>query len=117
MGIFPQISKISRYFGVTNNPSVVARLDIGRPFTLIGTHLIPPIGKAYFDYRNQQFADLSQFVSTRKEPVMILGDLNMTSCSPFFQDFLDKTGFFDSRKRLWYPTVLANKQPYSLGSY
>ncbi len=88
-----------RNMGNADFPSVVARFEIdGQPLTVIGTHLYSPTGRTYLGYRNHQLAELAQVVSSQKGLVMVLGDLNTTSWSPFFRDLLRKTGLRDSRK-------------------
>ncbi len=87
------------YLGGADVPSVVARLRIdGRPLTVIGTHPLPPVGRNYSRYRNEQLAELAQFVSSREGPVVVLADLNMTSWSPYFRRLLRTSGLRDSRK-------------------
>lgn len=88
-----------RNIGEPDAPSVVARFEIdGQPLTVIGAHPLSPRGRAYSEYRNHQLADLAQVVSLQEGSVMVLGDLNTTSWSPFFRDLLRKTGLRDSRK-------------------
>lgn len=87
-----------RHIGNAGVPSVVARFEIGgQSLTVIGTHPLPPMGRAYSEYRNRQLTELAQVVDSQKGLVMVLGDLNITSWSPFFRDLLRKTGLRDSR--------------------
>ncbi|MFQ5658403.1 MAG: endonuclease/exonuclease/phosphatase family protein, partial [Candidatus Methylomirabilales bacterium] len=79
-------------------PSVIARFEIdGQPLTVIGIHAHSPVSQTHWRYRNSELADLTQVASSQKGHVMILGDLNTTSWSPFFRDLLRKTGLRDSR--------------------
>ncbi|MFQ5801556.1 MAG: endonuclease/exonuclease/phosphatase family protein [Candidatus Methylomirabilales bacterium] len=87
-----------RRIGRAGVPSVVAQFDIdGQSVTVIGTHPLPPVGRAYAAHRNQQLAELAHLVGSQKGAVMVLGDLNTTSWSPFFGDLIRKTGLRDSR--------------------
>jgi len=87
-----------RSIGHRNIPSVVVRFGIeGQHLTIIGTHVQSPWGRMYSEYRNHELGELAQLVSSQKDPVLLLGDLNTTSWSPFFQDLLRKTGLRDSR--------------------
>ncbi len=80
-------------------PSVIARFAIdGQKLTLIGTHPRPPTSWTRAKSRNHQLAELAEFVSARQEPVILLGDLNVTPWSPFFRDLLRSTGLRDSRE-------------------
>ena len=87
-----------KLIGKVGNPSVTARFNIdGQRFTLIVTHPDSPVSKARAKNRNQQIAALGQLISSRQGTTIVLGDLNMTPWSPFFRDFLTKTGMRDSR--------------------
>lgn len=87
-----------QYIGDADVPSVVARFEIdGLSFTVIGTHPLPPVGRVLSEHRNRQLAELAQVVAWQEGPVMVLGDLNTTSWSPFFSDLVRATGLRDSR--------------------
>ncbi|MFQ5960860.1 MAG: endonuclease/exonuclease/phosphatase family protein [Candidatus Methylomirabilales bacterium] len=88
-----------RHIGKVGVPSVVARFTVdGQPLTVIGAHPVPPVGRVYSEDRNQQLAEVAQIVRSQKEDVMLLGDLNITSWSPFFADLIRETGLRDSRR-------------------
>ena len=94
----PFVRSEIRYIGHANVPSIVARFEIdGQSLTVIGTHPLPPVGRALSRYRNQQLTELAQVVGSQQGPVMVLGDLNTTSWSPFFRDLIRTTGLRDSR--------------------
>jgi endonuclease/exonuclease/phosphatase (EEP) superfamily protein YafD len=87
-----------KHFGDTGRPTIVAKLHTDQGvMTVIGTHPPPPLDEADFDHRNQQFADLTRFVEQLDGPVLLIGDLNTTSWSPYFQELLQRTGLQDSR--------------------
>jgi endonuclease/exonuclease/phosphatase (EEP) superfamily protein YafD len=86
------------HIGNAGVPSIVARFAInGQSLTVIGTHPLPPAGRSYAELRNLQLAALAHAVQSHERPVMVLGDLNITSWSPFFQDLLRAAGLRDSR--------------------
>ncbi len=86
------------HFGEARLPLVVARLKSdGQLLTVIGTHALAPWGRVRSEYRNQHLAALAQIVSSQDGSVIVLGDLNTTSWSPFFRDLLSKTSLRDSR--------------------
>jgi endonuclease/exonuclease/phosphatase (EEP) superfamily protein YafD len=70
----------------------------GKNLTVIGVHPPPPVGQIYREERIRYLKDLSAIVSSSNRPVMVLGDLNTTSWSPIFQNFVKKTDLLDSRK-------------------
>ncbi|GAG33229.1 unnamed protein product, partial [marine sediment metagenome] len=85
--------------GETAVPSVMVRLKVdGIMLTVIGVHTMPPKGRLHAQRRDRQIEELAKIVSERDGPVMVLGDLNMTSWSPRFVDLLAGTGLKDSRQ-------------------
>ncbi len=88
-----------RHFEANRVPSVVARFDLDeRRLTVIGTHPAPPKSKVQFDHRNEHLLELARFASAQRGEVMALGDLNMTSWSPFFRELLRVSGLRDGRQ-------------------
>ncbi|MGE5221245.1 MAG: endonuclease/exonuclease/phosphatase family protein [Omnitrophica WOR_2 bacterium] len=88
-----------QYFSTPFAPSAVVWLQLdGKPVTLIGTHFPSPKGGRWVEYRNQQFVNLEKFVAEQTGDILISGDMNTTSWSPYFQDFLKASGLQDSRQ-------------------
>ncbi len=79
-------------------PTVQARLMLdGRPLTLYGMHPPPPMSPAHARARNRQLQALARRLILSGGPAVVVGDLNMTSWSPFFSDFLKDTNLLDTR--------------------
>ncbi len=80
--------------------SLVATLDIdNRPsLRIIGTHPLPPISQSYARYRNQHLEKLASVVKEESVSTIVMGDLNCTGWSSFFNSFLNKSGLYDSRQ-------------------
>jgi len=76
--------------------SLVARLPKPR-LTIVGTHTFPPFTPHMLVRRNQEFAEIAAFVRQQREPVVLVGDLNSSSWSPAFQEFLRDAGLRDTR--------------------
>lgn len=77
-------------------PSIVADTLIGgNPTTIIVTHPLPPM--AGFDVRNSQLADIANKRAKFHDNLIVIGDLNVTPWSSYFQNFLKKTGLRDSQ--------------------
>jgi len=90
-----------KVIGRVGNPSVIGRFNIdGQRFTLIGTHPEPPVSQTKAKNRNRQIAAIGQLISSQQGTTIVLGDLNITPWSPFFRDFLSKTGMRNSRDGL-----------------
>ncbi len=80
-------------------PSVVARLKTGTGLlTIFGTHSLPPINGRYARERNSQIGELARLARQIQGPVVLMGDLNTTSWSPFFADLVEDSGLRDSRR-------------------
>jgi endonuclease/exonuclease/phosphatase (EEP) superfamily protein YafD len=96
---FPFASAEQAGFGEAKVPSVLAQLNIaGQPLTVIGTHPPPPKRALLARQRDAQLHDIAHFISTQPGPVMLLGELNITSWSPHFQDLLRLGRLSDSRQ-------------------
>lgn len=90
-----------RTVGSVGSPSVVAQFEaMGQGFTLIGTHPTAPTSRESAQSRNRQLGALARFVSTQNGPVVLMGDLNTTPWSPYFNDLLSTTGLRDTREGL-----------------
>lgn len=85
-------------FGPTGVPTIVARFVLdSQNLIMIATHPAPPKTSFETEARNAQMRALASFVAIQKGTVILAGDLNMTSWSPFFGDFLHKSNLRDSR--------------------
>ena len=88
-----------RDFGENGLPTVVATLKTSQgEITVVGTHPPSPGSPRRLRDRNRQLAGLGRMVRNRTGPIMVLGDLNITSWSPCFQDLLTVSGLRDSRR-------------------
>jgi endonuclease/exonuclease/phosphatase (EEP) superfamily protein YafD len=87
------------FVGSARLPSIVARYIVdGRDLTLIGTHPLPPGSSARRQMRDEQFAGLAALVRERPGPVILMGDLNVTSWSASFDLLVAGTRLHDSRR-------------------
>ena len=94
-------------------PTVIATLDVdGRRLKIIGVHTLPPKFRASSRHRNHQLKELAGMASLEKGPVMLLGDLNTTSWSPYFKDLVNESGLKDSRKGFGLQNTWPSFLPY-----
>ena len=85
-------------FGKVPIPSLVGRFLLdGQRLTVIGTHPWSPVSPEYTRLRNQHLEGLAMYVAEQPVPLIVLGDLNITSWSPVFQDLLRLGNLQDSR--------------------
>jgi endonuclease/exonuclease/phosphatase (EEP) superfamily protein YafD len=80
-------------FGEAGLPSVVARLELdGKQLTLVGTHAVPPISSINTRLRNNHLKALAGYIGSLRGPKLLLGDLNMTPWSAYFDGLLESSG-------------------------
>ncbi|HYQ92789.1 MAG TPA: endonuclease/exonuclease/phosphatase family protein [Candidatus Competibacteraceae bacterium] len=85
--------------GGSELPTLTAVIDAdGSPFTLLGVHPLPPSSPEWARLRNQQLAEIAQFVRANPRPTLLLGDFNITPWSPYFTDLLQTAGLRDSAR-------------------
>ena len=114
IGIFSKISlKNSEivYIGKTEVPSVVAQINFdGKLLTIFGTHPLPPTGKNYAKFRNNQLEAIPEFLKRYSSPIILIGDLNVTPWSYYFKRLLKDSNLIDSSKgrgiQPTWPTML-----------
>lgn len=79
-------------------PMIFATIDFdGSPLHVVAVHALPPMNAAYTHARNAQLQALASEVATLQDNILVLGDLNTTSWSPCFKDFIHTSGLADSR--------------------
>jgi endonuclease/exonuclease/phosphatase (EEP) superfamily protein YafD len=79
--------------------TILARLALpSGTLTLIGAHTSSPKTPRHFAIRNEELLKLGKMANSRAGAVMLLGDMNCTSWSPYFQDTLTVSGLVDSRR-------------------
>jgi endonuclease/exonuclease/phosphatase (EEP) superfamily protein YafD len=66
--------------------------------TIVATHPASPKKAWEFADRKRQLAEVGKLARNTAGPVVVVGDLNTTSWSPYFQDLLATSGLLDSRR-------------------
>ncbi len=80
-------------------PTLIARLESpAGPLTLILTHTMPPKGKYATLLRTNHMERLTAYMRGLEGPVMLVGDLNAASWTPYFGDWLRVSSLRDSRR-------------------
>lgn len=86
-----------RTFALGETLAVDARFDgPGGPVRLLGVHLLPPTTAAWFHLRNAQLDQLAAMARGRQEPIVVLGDFNLSPYSPFFRGLLEAAHLEDT---------------------
>ncbi len=77
----------------------------GIRFRVVAVHLAIPLGPVTAKWRNSQLLALGRVLRGAGEPVIVVGDFNVTPYSPYYSDFLAASGLRDcSRGRALQPT-------------
>ena len=84
-------------------PLVLATVKVGdRELRIAGAHLLSPRDSNRLRIRNLQIQEIGGYLSTETIPTVVVGDFNCVPWSPFLSDFLDRTGYRDSRQGFGY---------------
>ena len=82
-------------------PSAIIHFQLeNQKFVLVGAHPHSPMSPIELEWRNQYLNELAHIISTQDHPIVLLGDLNTTPWSPYFEDFITSTGLRDTRPGL-----------------
>jgi endonuclease/exonuclease/phosphatase (EEP) superfamily protein YafD len=102
LGLFSKLPFVSAgpvEFGTANVPSILAHFEIGgQPLAVIGTHPPPPKRAWLAAQRDAQLQDIAGYVASHPGATLVMGDLNITSWSPHFQELLRLGRLQDSRQ-------------------
>jgi endonuclease/exonuclease/phosphatase (EEP) superfamily protein YafD len=80
-------------------PTMVALVETPEgPLTIFGVHPHSPKSVNTFESRNRQLEHVAELARGTAGPVVLMGDLNMTSWSPYFGDLLAASQLRDSRR-------------------
>ena len=105
--------------GYVQTPTVAAKFKLGESGAVCGllaTHVLPPLSAQYFRERNLQYDELRLFGNKYSKNLIIMGDLNTTSWSPFFQDLIKTGHLHDSTRGAGLqPTWPAYLYPFGIG--
>ncbi|QBG48384.1 hypothetical protein EGM51_13640 [Verrucomicrobia bacterium S94] len=80
--------------------------------SFIGTHPLPPIGKAYSESRNLQLQALPNIVKSQSHPVLLIGDLNTSPWSPHFQRLEKESRLKNSMKGFGFQPSWPARTPF-----
>lgn len=69
----------------------------GKEITIMGSHLNYPVKKVGFIHRNSQLEAMADYLVTVNNPVILMGDFNITMWSPFYKGFIEETKLKNGR--------------------
>ncbi len=83
--------------GQAEVPSVVATITVGgQNVFLLGTHPLPPGSAENARLRNEQFREIAARIRRCGMPAIVLGDLNATAGSPYFNELVRDSGLHNT---------------------
>ena len=86
-------------FGSWELPSIAVDVKLDEyPVTLLISHPVPPKGESLFHQRNLQMDQLTAYAAQLDGAIILAGDLNATSWSPYFGEWLHTAHLRDSRR-------------------
>jgi len=93
---YPLLTKNILFLGEAQVPSILASVKMDdHALEIMATHPLPPVGSEYASLRNEQLDRIADCIKGRS-PLLLLGDLNVTPWSPYFQRFIEQSGLHDS---------------------
>lgn len=99
-------------FGDGVPPALVAELrEGGAVVELILAHPFPPMTAELASLRNLQLQEIATHVAGSERPTILMGDLNIALWSPYYRDFVGKSGLGNARRGMgvagtWPPNSL-----------
>ncbi len=66
------------------------------PFRVLGVHLKPPMSRRLAAERNRQLVELAERRARIDEPLIVLGDFNVSPYSPYYGDWIAATALHDT---------------------
>lgn len=96
---FPLSVADSFDLGVPGSANIHAVVDADAlKVHIFGVHLQPPTSAVGAEYRNLQLTNLASLAARAGDYVLVVGDLNLTPFSPFYEDLLTQSGLIDARR-------------------
>ncbi|MEL6438560.1 MAG: endonuclease/exonuclease/phosphatase family protein [Cyanobacteria bacterium J06621_8] len=93
---FPLISPQSKTFN--QGTILVTSLQLPQnKINLVAAHPIVPIKPNLFHRRNGLLAEIATYLQQQPQPLIFLGDLNLTPWSPYYRRFVSKTNLRNTR--------------------
>jgi len=78
-------------------PAIFSEIEVnGKKINVHGVHLFAPMTNRYFHARNRQLEKLAGLINDTESPLIVFGDMNITSWSSFYKKFIKKTSLQES---------------------
>ncbi len=101
--IFSRYPIIGEKFPWGGVGTVPVRIELPEgPVTIIAMHPQAPVSQDAWGWRNGTLRDLARLCAEQKDPVILMGDMNCSPWSPFFEKFEKESGLRSPQVR-WMP--------------
>lgn len=78
--------------------SLLTTIEVDKqPIQLIGTHPFVPVTRKNFHKRNRQLAALGDYIRQLNQPLILVGDFNITPWSPYYRRLINRTSLHNTR--------------------
>lgn len=95
---YPLLTQNILFLGEAQVPTILASVKMDdRVLEIMATHPLPPVDGTRAALRNEQLDRIADCIKGRS-PLLLLGDLNVTPWSPYFQRFIEQSGLHDSAR-------------------
>jgi endonuclease/exonuclease/phosphatase (EEP) superfamily protein YafD len=85
--------------GDYNGPGAEVQLKLGdRILHIINVHTPAPEGKRGLRFRNEHLDVIAGRMNNLPNPKILVGDLNITMWSPYYREFIERTGLINTRE-------------------
>jgi endonuclease/exonuclease/phosphatase (EEP) superfamily protein YafD len=66
--------------------------------SIVTIHFFTPMNEWRFENRNSEFRELGSIINSSQNSVIVAGDFNASTWSPYYQAFVSETHLNDARK-------------------
>ncbi|MEL7352987.1 MAG: endonuclease/exonuclease/phosphatase family protein [Cyanobacteria bacterium P01_A01_bin.116] len=110
----PLSDLVIQKFNTNNAVNLTAKVTTEKQtLSVVAIHPLPPISKSLFDSRNVVFDAVGDYVRSQTDPVVLIGDFNVTMWSPYHRKLVRDTGLKNVRKGFGIlPSWPANAEYY-----
>ena len=99
---FPLLDPETIVYG-TYRGMIATDLQVGdRKIKFVATHAYPQLywGQGGWEIRNKQLLDLKEYARNQQQPIVIMGDLNISMWSPYYRSTIEGSGLRNARQGL-----------------
>lgn len=95
---FPFVDIRADRLNSQGNHNIIASLIINKQLIkFIGIHPLVPITRSNFHRRNSQLAAVNNYILKQDQPLILVGDFNITPWSPYYRQLINKTQLYNTR--------------------